>query len=171
MRRLFLLSNISFLLALLSACQMTPLDVSSNVVDREGLSAKPTFAIRAHTEKPGAYIDLLNSSIENMLIEKGYTSSDKPDVVVVYQVSFVEGTELQIKSTPVWTTVYTKPELEAVYEASILINAIDAKSGRVLWKAASLRDLTQVDTQSYSAERADKAAASLFESYPEFEGQ
>lgn len=153
---------------LLSACQVSPLDVTTNVVDGDALSAKPTFAVQAHSERPGAYLDMITSSVEKMLDQKGYQVSETPDVVIVYQVRFIEGTELEVKSVPVKSMLYSLPVLESVYEAKILINAVDASNGRVLWKAAGLRDLTQVGAGPYSAERADKAVESLFDTYPQF---
>lgn len=154
---------------LLSACQTPPLEVAAQSVNAHTLSHESTFKVQARSEREGPYLDLLTQSITEYLTAKGFKESESPDMLVAYQIRFKEDTEIVTEIIPVADLVYNRQQLEPVFEAHILINAIDTKTGDVLWKAASKRDLTQVSSKKYTKERADKAASELFESFPAHE--
>lgn len=158
-----LVSSLAFIL---SACQISPLEVTSQSVNPSVLSKESTFNVQANSERKGPYLDLLTQSINEYLTSKGYQPSETPDFLVAYQVRFKEDTEIVTEIIPIANQVYNRQQLEAVFEAHILINAIDTATKDVLWKAASKRDLTQVSSAKYTKERADKAVSELFETFP-----
>lgn len=150
----------------LSACQIAPLDVHAYSAAPSKLAQLSTFEIHARAENKGPYLALLSESATEMLMDKGYQQSEEADIVVIYQISVNESSELRVESTPVLNRVYNRPTLEAVYEATILVNAIERATGTVLWKASSMRDLTQVSTSKFSKDRADRAMSEIFDSFP-----
>jgi len=154
---------------LLGACGSSPLTVHSVVKDQPRLTELNSFSIHARTDIQGEQIDMLNSAMAQELTNKGYTVAEDAEMLVIYQLEVKEGEELVTESVNIRNRVLSRPRLEAVYEAAILINVFDSKTGDLLWKASSTRDLTQVNTVHYTQDRANKAASELFESFPEHE--
>lgn len=155
-------------LTALVGCQTTHLDVQYAGVEDKKITASSTFKIDARSDIKADRLAMLTMGIEKTLLEKGYKKADddNADLLVIYQVNVIQGEEVRAETIPVGTTIMTRPKLEPVFEAKILTNVLDHKSNEVLWKASSIKDLTQVNTKDFTQDRADQRMAELFEGFP-----
>jgi uncharacterized protein DUF4136 len=155
-------------LTALVGCQTAHLDVQYAGVEDKKITAASTFKIDARSDIKADRLAMLTLGIEKALLEKGYKKADddNADLVVIYQVNVIQGEEVRAETIPVGTTVMTRPKLEPVFEAKILTNVLKAESNEVLWKASSIKDLTQVKTGSFNQEKANQRMAELFEGFP-----
>ena len=153
---------------LLSACQTPPLHVYSTMNDKVDFSQFETFAVNSTLISDSLLLNELTRNISAVLSEKGYQkeSTEKADLEVVYHLNIKEGDKLKQASIPVNGLVYTRPMLESVYEAQILVNVINTKSKMVIWKATSSRDLTNIDTSNIDEKKVHARMLELFESFP-----
>lgn len=164
--RLFQVVSILLFVNFLSACQIPPLNVHARTAEGVSLQAYHSVAVEA-LEEDGKIITMLTQGIEHELINKGYVLSDEPDLVFIYRLDLKEGDQLRQNILPSGTSTYTKMEIEAVYEASMLVNAIDTKTKQVVWKASTTRDIRGVKKKNIDQHRIDQRMSELFESFTE----
>jgi hypothetical protein len=159
---------LAFTLLALVGCQSAQLDVQYAGVDDSKITNASSFKIEARSDIKAETLEMITMGIEKTLMDKGYKKADngKAELVVIYQINVIQGEEVRAETIPVGTTVMTRPKLEAVFEAKILTNVLSAESNEVLWKASSIRDLTQVKTGSFSQEKANQRMSELFEGFP-----
>ena len=154
------------LLALtLTACQTPPLDVYHSMNSDVDLSRYQTFSIQAVTDRDNKFTNFINKGIENNLNEKGYQLAEESDLVVIYSLQIEESEQLKQKQIPVHGTIYTQTSMEAVFEAKMLVNIIDSKTGKVIWKAATSRDLRRVNANNVDQAKINDRMNELFESF------
>ena len=150
----------------LSACQAPPLHVYSVLKEGADLSQYRTFTIPEVGSVDNKYYDYINKSIIHTLTDKGYQLSEQADLIVRYSLKFKTDEQLKIESIPEQGNIHTHASLEAVFEAVMLVNIIDRKTKQVIWKAATTRDLKNVNLKGVDQERVDRSIAELFESFP-----
>ena len=151
---------------LLTGCQTPPLDVQYRIDDNFDSKQHLTFSVHTKHESNPDYIEFISKGIEKVLIEKGYQPSNKADIHIVYEIDIDQGTKVKTEAIPVRGQLYNRMTLEAVLEAKILVNAFEKRSGKVIWKASSSRDLTNVNTNRFDQDRANLRMAELFASFP-----
>ncbi len=170
MRNLIKLSRLLLLviaLSLLTACQSAPLDIHYYLSNEADFSQYQTFSVSPINSQNGRMIPKVTLGIERAMLAKGYSVAAEPDLQVLYQVHVSESEKLKSEVIPVPGNVFNRTTLEAVYEAKLLVNIVDAKTSQMLWKASTIRDLTQVRRKNETQEQVDQRIAEVFASFPE----
>ena len=166
----FLFTTIAFL----SACQTPPLKVFHVQKESFDEGNYVSFKVSSHVGTTIKAEELLNNAIADVMIEKGYVDGANPDFEIRYSIKTMQSQRLEINNVaPAASPRITgtqpaghPPHMEAVFEARILVNVIDSKTGDVIWKAASIRDLTQVDISKFDAIKAHDRMHEMFENFP-----
>ena len=162
-------------IAFLTACQTPPLEVVH--VQKEGFNAGNYVSFKvshSHVDIATQAEELINTAIADVMLEKGYVDGANPDFEIRYSLKTMQSQRLEIDSVaptgPAWQGGAQQaghpPQMEAVFEARMLVNVIDTKTNEVIWKAASNRDLTQVDVSKFNADKAHDRMHEMFENFP-----
>lgn len=154
-------------LALLGGCQTAPLDVVH--VQKAGFSDGNYVSFKVshtHVDIATRAEELINNAIAEVMTEKGYVDGATPDFEIRYSLTTKESQRLEINSPEAMGQVGHPPQMEAVFEARMLVNVIDTKTGEVIWKAASTRDLTQVNVSKFDEHKAHDRMHEMFENFP-----
>ncbi len=160
----FLLSTI----ALLSACQTAPLNVVH--VQKENFSEGQYASFKvAHTHVDIATKaeELINNAIAEVMVEKGYVDGANPDFEIRYSLKTTQSQRLEVQSPESMGIEGHPTQMEAVFEARMLVNVVDTKTKEVIWKAASSRDLSQVNVKNFDAQKAHDRMHEMFENFPD----
>lgn len=150
----------------LSACQTPPLHVYSVMKDGVDLSKYQSFTIPPVVTGESSYFDYINKGIINNLSEKGYSFSKPADLIVQYSLQFIADEQVRVESIPEQGNIHNQASMEAVFEAVFLVNIIDTKTNKVIWKAATTRDLRNINMKSVDERRIENSIEELFESFP-----
>jgi len=150
----------------LAACQTPPLHVHSVLKDGVDLSQYQTFTIPEVGPVDNKYYAYINKSIIHILRDKGYQLSEQADLIVRYSLKLQTDEQLKMESIPEQGNIHTHASMEAVFEAVMLVNVIDMKTKQVIWKAATTRDLKNVNLKGVDQERVDRSIKELFEFFP-----
>jgi len=136
--------------------------------DHIDFSQYETFSVNPTTVSDTVFIDAVTRNMSTVLSEKGFQKEDegKADLVVVYHIVIHQSEKLVQEGIPIKGNIYTRSSLEAVYEAQILVNAIDTKTKKVVWKASSSRDLTNINTSTVDEEKVYARMLELLASFP-----
>ncbi|WP_250654979.1 DUF4136 domain-containing protein [Alkalimarinus coralli] len=114
----------------------------------------------------------LNTMIENGIIgamaDKGlsHRMNGKADLLIRYATHIERGQEMKLEQISTGKGVYTRSQMEPVNEGSLLVNIIDTKADRVIWKASSISDITGITIEDVTQIGVDEAVDELFEGYP-----
>lgn len=154
-----------FLSLTLTACQTPPLHVYHSMSNDVDLSRYQTFSIQAMTDEDNPFVNYINQGIINTLTKKGYQFSEESDLVIRYSLEVKSGETVKISAIPVQGNIYTQTSMEAVFEAKMLANVIDKASKRVIWKAATSRDIRGVNTKHIDQAKVNDRMDELFESF------
>lgn len=162
------ISAFMLLTLFLSACQVPPLDVYYSMNDHIDFSQYETFSVTSTTISDTTFLDAITRNMSMVLSEKGFqkVEESKADLVVAYHIVIHESEKLVQQSIPVKGNIYTRSSLEAVYEAQILVNAVDTKTKMVVWKASSSRDLTNINNSTVDEEKVYARMLELLASFP-----
>jgi hypothetical protein len=111
---------------------------------------------------------LLKQAITDALSAKGlsYTQSGETDLVVRFAARVTRGQQMRLEQISTGKGVYTRNQAEAVNEGALLINVVDVKQDRVIWKASSISDITGIDLDKVTQPQADKALSEILIDYP-----
>jgi len=150
----------------LTACQAPPLHVYSVMKEGVDVSQYQTFTIPDVGSVENKYYDYINKAIIKNLSDKGYQLSEQADLIVRYSLEFIADEQMKVESIFEQGDIHTHTSMEAVFEAVMLVNIIDTKSKKVIWKAATTRDLKSVNLKKVDQERVDNSINELFESFP-----
>lgn len=129
-----------------------------------------TYSIEAIQE--GKQVAGLNSLIEKGIIgamaDKGLsnTMNGKGDLLIRYATRVERGQAMKLEQISTGKGVYTRSQMEPVNEGSLLVNIIDTKTDRIIWKASSISDITGVTLENITQIRVDEAMNEVFEDYP-----
>jgi hypothetical protein len=148
-----------------SACQTPALDVYYSIADDVELSQYQTFLIEPITDGDNRFIDFLNVGIEEALTRKGYQLSNSPELIVRYALDIAEDKRLKLDSIPLNGLIQTKAIMDAVFEAKMLVNVVDTKTGKIVWKAATSRDLRALNTKKIQQAKVNVRMEQLFDSF------
>ncbi len=150
----------------LSACQTPPLHVYSVMKEGVDLSQYKTFTIPVVSTSESRYFDYINAGIIKTLSEKGYQLSQPADLIVQYSLELIADEVIKVESIPEQGNIHNQASMEAIFEASMLVNIIDTKTKKVIWKAATTRDLKNINMKKVDQERVNRSMEELFESFP-----
>jgi Domain of unknown function (DUF4136) len=161
--------KIHLLFLVLIGCNTFPLDVYYAIPEGVDLSVYKTFAIEPILDNDNFYdtgfIKLLNTAIVDTLNKKGCSLADSPELIVKYSLEIDEDKSLKLEHVPFEGLIQTKAMIEAVFEAKMLVNAVDIKTGQIIWKAATTKDLRSVSTKKINQARVNKRMGELFQSF------
>jgi hypothetical protein len=162
------LSIFSTLVFGLIACQTPPLEVHSSASPFTSVSQYSTYNIESLNDPNIEIIPIVDNAIANELNAKGYTQVDasKADLIIKYKIKVKQDEQLRTEAIPVAGTVYSRTTTESINEASMLVNAVDPKTGEVVWKATTIRDLHTVNEEVPFEERAKISMGEVFEDFP-----
>lgn len=128
---------------LLGGCTAAPPEpqISVSRAAGEDIAARATFAVEYATEFTP--VSSLPGGIQQGLIAvmtaKGYqeTARGKADLLIRFGTHFEVVDKLSMETLPAEHGLFTRYEMEPVAVGSMLINLLDAKSDKLLWKAVS----------------------------------
>jgi len=156
------------MLTLLSGCQ-SGLDVQHQLAESFDAQNYDTFVVASLDGKETKNRRLLESGMRTVLENKGYryASSGEADLLFVYDINLTEESSVMNEVVLRDGKTFTVPKIEAVFEAHILINAIEPGTHKVLWKAATDRDLRNVNLRNLDKKRLMERLTELFDSLPD----
>jgi len=129
-----------------------------------------TFSVEA-VQQEQQYValnGLLKKAIADALSTKGlsYSESGETDLIVRFAARVTRGQQMRLEQISTGKGVYTRNQVEAVNEGALLINVVDVKQDRVIWKASSISDITGIDLDKVTQVQADKALSEILVDYP-----
>ena len=156
----------------LNGCQPLPLEVQHFTDKTIDLAQYKTFAIEPVIEEDNFLIAHVSRGITKSLADKGYQLAEQPELLIRYQVKLIQDKKLNVidrlddrKINPT-RRFHTQIILEPVYEAKLLINAIDVSTNQVVWKASTASDLLLINTEPVDQQQINQSIAELFASFP-----
>lgn len=160
-----------FLCIVLTACASSSRrNIQMNYDESAPFDSYKTYTIEAiQGDKQAAG---LNSLIENGIIgamaDKGlsHVMNGKGDLLIRYATRIERGQEMKLEQISTGKGVYTRSQMEPVNEGSLLVNIIDTKSDKIIWKASSISDITGVTLENVTQVKVDEAMDEIFEGYP-----
>ena len=153
-------------LVLLTGCQSSPLDVHY-AMDSISFESYQTVKVKSLNNETNEKIQAVSNTIENHLKQKGYHISNEADLTVVYEIKLNEDSQLKIDQIPHRGNIATRTRLEAVYEASILVNAIDQRNQNVVWKAFTVKDIHDAERAGTDKTKMHQVIGEVLSSFPE----
>ncbi len=163
----------------LGACQSRP-EVRTQSAPELNILQYRTFGFIEHpdTDKSG-YTTLttryLKDAVSREMLARGYTESDKPDLVI----NFTAGAKDRVESTPGpaigvgygrwgwhgWGGGYGGSDVRTVTEGSLTIDVVDHSKSALLWRGTAEGRLTKKAMQNPQA-AIDAAVSAIFARYP-----
>jgi len=162
------LSILTTLALNLIACQTPPLEVHSSTTPLSSLSQYKTYHVESLNSPDIEIIPIVNNAIANELNAKGYTlvNADTADLIIKYKIKVKQDEQLRIESIPVQGMIYSRTTTESINEASMLVNAMDSQTNKVVWKATTIRNLNTVNEKTPIEERAKVSMSEIFADFP-----
>ncbi len=160
-----------FLCIILTACASSSRrNIQMNYDESAPFDSYKTYSIEAvEGDKQAAGLSsLIESGIIGAMADKGLSQAvnGKGDLLIRYATHIARGEEMKLEQISTGKGVYTRSQMEAVNEGSLLVNIIDTKSDRIIWKASSISDITGVALEDVTQIRVDEAMDEVFEGYP-----
>jgi hypothetical protein len=156
---------VAFTLLSLTACQLAPLHVQSVLENDADPRQYQSVSVESLNLKNDV-ISMITKGIEQHLQSKGYVLSDEPELVFVYQLDIKESEHLNYRVQTEGRHVLNLTSLEAVFEAKMLVNAIDTRNKQLIWKASTSKDIRSVDKDSVDQGKINTRMEELFASFP-----
>jgi hypothetical protein len=165
----------------LSACQTKPSIRTQSAPELNALSYQ-TFGFIEHPNTDNAaYTTLttryLKEAVGREMLARGYTQSDKPDLVV----NFAVGSRDKVESTPGpgvgvgygrwgwrgwgWGVGYGGRDVRTITEGSLTIDVVDQRKSELVWTGTAEGRLTKKVMQQPQP-AIDQAVAAIFAKYP-----
>jgi hypothetical protein len=166
---------------LLSACQTRPQIRTQSAPELNALQYQ-TFGFIDHPNTDNAnYTTLttryLKDAVTREMVARGYTQSDKPDLVINFQV----GSKDKVESTPGpavgvgygrwgwrnwgWGVGYGGSDVRTVTEGSLTIDVVDQQKKELVWSGTAQGRLTQ-KAMNHPQPAIDDAVTAIFAKYP-----
>jgi hypothetical protein len=171
-----------FVLAVaLSACQTKPQIRTQSAPELNALGYQ-TFGFVTHPNTDNAaYTTLttryLKEAVSREMLARGYTQSDKPDLLV----NFAVGSRDKVESTPGpgvgvgygrwgwrgwgWGVGYGGRDVRTITEGSLTIDVVDQRRSEVVWTGTAEGRLTK-KTMRQPQPAIDQAVTAIFAKYP-----
>ncbi len=152
----------------LVGCQ-SRLDVQHQLAESYDPQNYATFVVASLDGVDNKNRRLLESSMRTVLENKGYRygTAEDADLLFIYDIDLTEDSNVTNEVVMRDGKTFNVPKIEAVFQAHILINAIEPQSHQVVWKAATDRDLRNVDLKHIDQKRLLERLELLFESLPD----
>jgi hypothetical protein len=112
--------------------------------------------------------DMISKAFIEQLQAKGmsYVKSGEADLYVRFATKLNIGQEMKTEYIPAGKGVYTRYNMEAVNEGEFLVNMVDNRTKKVVWKASSIRDMAGVDVGKISQEKINEGLSRVLGDFP-----
>ncbi len=160
-----------FLLSLiLTACASGGRNIQQSHDESINFADFKSFSVEAvqHMEELNAVNDMITAAFVQQLQAKGmrYVKSGEADLYVRFATKVTSGQEMKAEYIPAGKGVYTRYNMEAVNEGEFLVNMVDNRTKKVVWKASSIRDMAGVDIGKISQEKINEGLSRVLEGFP-----
>jgi len=160
-----------FLCIILTACASSSRrNVQMNYDESAPFDSYKTYTIEAiQQDHQAAGLNvMIEKGIIGAMADKGlsHKMTGKADILIRYATHIERGQEMKLEQISTGKGVYTRSQMEPVNEGSLLINIIDIKSDKVVWKASSISDITGITLEDVTQVGVDEAVDEIFEGYP-----
>ena len=160
-----------FLCVVLAACTSSSRrNIQMNYDENAPFDSYKTYTVEAvqQDQQFAGLNSLIEAGIIGAMADKGLSqaTTGKGDLLIRYATRIERGQEMKLEQISTGKGVYTRSQMEPVNEGSLLINIIDTKADRIVWKASSISDITGVTIENVTQERVDEAMDEVFEGYP-----
>lgn len=88
------------------------------------------------------------------------------DIKVRFMANVTHDQELRETNIPTPKGIYTRHNMVAVNEGSLLVNIIDSRTNKVLWKGSTIRDINNLDVSKLTQSRINERVSELIASFP-----
>ncbi|WP_097458619.1 DUF4136 domain-containing protein [Mangrovitalea sediminis] len=162
---------LSVFCVLLSACASAPShDVVFELNKKAPFSSYRTFTVQSVPEShPLSPIRImLVRGMNNAMKAKGYREDDgdSADLLVRFGTRIEQGGRLTEEQIPFEKGLRTRYGLEPLMEGRVLVNIVDMREKRVVWKGEMRKPLNQVDLSNVTQDQVDAAMSELLASFP-----
>ncbi len=145
-------------------------NIQMNYDESAPFDSYQTFTIEAvQQEQQFAGLNsLIDQAIISVLADKGlsYSMTGESDLVIRYATRIDRSQQMKLEQISTGKGVVTRSQMEPVNEGSLLVNIIDRKADRIVWKASSISDITGVKLENVTQIQVDDAMTEIFEGYP-----
>ncbi len=160
-----------FMCVFLAACASSSRrDIQMTYDEKAPFDTYKTFSIEAiQSEKQYVSLNgLIETAIKDTMADKGlsYSATGKPDLLIRYATRVNRSEQMKLEQISTGRGVYTRSQMEAVNEGALLFNIIDLKTDKVVWKASSISDISNIDLDKITQVQADEAMNDIFKDYP-----
>lgn len=160
-----------FLCIVLTACASSSRrNIQMNYDESAPFDSYKTYSIEAiqQDHQAAGLNTMIEKGIVGAMADKGLSQkmTGKADILIRYATRIERGQEMKLEQISTGKGVYTRSQMEPVNEGSLLINIIDIKSDRVVWKASSISDITGITLENVTQVGVDEAVDEIFEGYP-----
>lgn len=158
---------IALISTLLVGCSTPSLNVLSNLDPGFNAANYSTVSVTSLSVEQTPLNEAIKLQFEATLSEKGYRVVDtEASLIMVYDLKLSQDTQLKREVVNIGGRFIERPRIDALYTASILVNAYDSFASKVIWKAASSRDLRNVNLTEIDKDKLRARIGELFESLP-----
>ena len=157
------------LLVLLSACSSQQLHIQAWVdpVYKPTIYKSFSVSTKLVDERYGRVNTLIQNAIKRDMQTKGFRYSpaeSRADLLVLFLADVHHEEQLQSEIYPTTKGVFSRYQMVSVNEGSLLINVIDQRTNKVIWKGSALRDLYNFRPEQLTQERVNLRIEELMES-------
>jgi hypothetical protein len=157
---------------LLQACAAPHLHVQAWLDPQVDLRSYETFEVEA-VQDGDRYLRInamLASAFDLAMQGKSFrpaSGAGSADLTLRFITEVRHEEELRADEIPTQKGVYTKYRMVAVNEGSLLVNIIDVKQNKVIWKGSTIRDINNLKVSKLTQERINDRVLELLASFPE----
>ena len=157
---------------LLQACAAPSLHVQAWLDPQIDLYSYETFSVEVlqDGEKYLRINAMLISAFDLAMQGKSFrpaNNAESADLILRFIPEARHEEALRADEIPTSKGIYTKYRMVAVNEGSLLVNIIDAKRNKVIWKGSTIRDTSNLKVSKLTQERINDRVMELLASFPE----
>lgn len=155
----------------LQACTSSPVHIQAMSDPQLDPSLYATFAVEAaqYEDQFRQANAMIYAAIKQTMEAKGFSyhkPASEADLLVRFIAEVRHDQALSAEAIPTPQGVYTKYQMVAVNEGSLLLNIVDQDTKTVIWKGSILRDLNNYQPSQLTQERVNLRVEELLESMP-----
>lgn len=171
MRRCVRYCSLFLIVGLLAGCATSPgHDVVFDINKQASFASYRSFSVQSVPESHplSPLRTMLLRGMNAAMTAKGYREkdSDTADLLVRFGTRIEQGGRLTEEQIPFGKGMRTRYGLEPVMEGRVLVNIVDMREKRVVWKGEMRKPLGGVDLSNVTQDQVDAAMAELLASFP-----
>ncbi len=156
---------------MLQACASPQLHLQAWLDPAVNIESYQSYEIEAVQD--GEQFSRINGMLEtafSLAMEQKAFSLHSPaspaDIKVRFMAHVTHGQELRETNIPTPKGIYTRHNMVAVNEGSLLVNIIDSRTNKVIWKGSTIRDINNLDVSKLTQSRINERVSELIASFP-----